>query len=456
MRKLSSLPSTGNSLKPLPPLEPQQVEGISRLTHDPVNHRRIFLAFEPGLGKTRITVEAVDKLKLSQVLVICPAIARAHWKSEFLKWSPRRDLDIVIVSYDLLSRASLPRDKFPPKFEPEVIILDECHKLKTHNSNRTRKIYGVRTNLDPTSKGIIDPRTNPFVWLLSGTPAPNNVGELWTHIHALWPQSIIGGTLHPQPLTRTQFEDRFCTISTTFFGRTITGSKDVGTLRQLMSGYFYPKRLSQCNSTLPPLIFREFVLPRDDVDLATLLQIDARLAPFANDPDPVEAIRGAGTHVAVERSLLGLLKAPLVVELAYQELGSNPRLKVVIFFQHTQVGKLIAKSLNQFHPAYIDGSVPDPTRVMEIQRFQEDPLCQVFVGQIQATGEAITLTSASEVIFAEPSWVPTQNFQAAKRLHRIGQTRPVRARFCVLENSMDQKIMSAVARKTRGLVEVMK
>ena len=67
----------------------------------------------------------------------------------------------------------------------------------------------------------------------------------------------------------------------------------------------------------------------------------------------------------------------------------------------------------------------------------------------------ITMTAAEEVVFVEQSWVPADNAQAADRVHRIGQTKPVRARFLALAGTVDQLVAEALARKTAAINEVL-
>ena len=55
------------------------------------------------------------------------------------------------------------------------------------------------------------------------------------------------------------------------------------------------------------------------------------------------------------------------------------------------------------------------------------------------------------MLFAESSWVPADLIQAAKRAHRIGQTRPVLASTISLAGSIDEMVDAIVARKTTEL-----
>ena len=57
----------------------------------------------------------------------------------------------------------------------DVLILDEGHVLKNPEAKKTRFVYGHKLD----GKGaLVGNAANVF--LLTGTPMPNNAGELWT------------------------------------------------------------------------------------------------------------------------------------------------------------------------------------------------------------------------------------------------------------------------------------
>jgi SNF2 family DNA or RNA helicase len=83
---------------------------------------------------------------------------------------------------------------------------------------------------------------------------------------------------------------------------------------------------------------------------------------------------------------------------------------------------------------------------------------KIFVGQIQAGGTGITLVSptakCSDVIFAESSFSPSDNYQAACRVHRIGQNDGVLVRHASAAGTLDDRIQEILARKSRDIKEI--
>jgi hypothetical protein len=79
---------------------------------------------------------------------------------------------------------------------------------------------------------------------------------------------------------------------------------------------------------------------------------------------------------------------------------------------------------------------------------------RVFLGQITACGEALNITAANQVLFAEASWSPADNYQAACRAHRIGMGDKLVVRFLSVPKTMDRLIQRALARKTQELSDL--
>jgi len=87
---------------------------------------------------------------------------------------------------------------------------------------------------------------------------------------------------------------------------------------------------------------------------------------------------------------------------------------------------------------YLTGSVPMAERQVMIDKFQTDPNCKVFIGQMQSGGMGITLTAASSEIFYDKAFIsPSTVVQAEDRLHRISQEKPVVIITLVAEGTVD-------------------
>jgi SNF2 family DNA or RNA helicase len=72
----------------------------------------------------------------------------------------------------------------------------------------------------------------------------------------------------------------------------------------------------------------------------------------------------------------------------------------------------------------------------------------VLVGSLETISEGLTLTAADLVIYVEHSWKPSRNEQALRRIHRLGQTRPVTALDYVTPGTVDEGKRELLATKT--------
>ena len=110
---------------------------------------------------------------------------------------------------------------------------------------------------------------------------------------------------------------------------------------------------------------------------------------------------------------------------------------------------ILRQALDKFGLVFIDGSTSESDRTEAVELFQADRSVRVFLGQQTAGGIGITLTSAYTVVLVEPSWVPDDNIQAIKRLHRIGQDQHVMARLFTVAGTLDDSIMRTNTRKKK-------
>lgn len=430
-------------------LYPHQTEGVEFLERTP----RAGLFWAPGCGKTATTVRAAERIGASKVLVICPAVVRLVWRDEWKRWAekpkfwnvtlPGKTLpvinpgSVVVVSYD---RISLSSDlvELLSKQQWDAIILDEAHYLKNPGAKRTKAIYGKLV------------RAAHRVWILTGTPAPNHAGELWTHLRALWPDRIRTQPGGP-PMSLLEFENRYCTVRELPLGsrrvRQITGTNmtRVDEVKGFLAGVTDRKRLKDVMQNMPPLTFTTTAL---ECDLSASVDIP-ELSNMADD-EVADYLAGNQAHFATVRRVLGEAKVKPAVEYLRNELDGG-REKFVIFAHHKNVIGELSKMLHEYGVVVIAGDTPDKERAEAVRKFQGDEDTRIFIGQIRACGTGLTLHAARRVFFVESSFSPNDNFQAACRCHRIGQRHAVVASHFTVDGTIDDRVGSILARKEREL-----
>ncbi|KAH6635023.1 SNF2 family N-terminal domain-containing protein [Chaetomium sp. MPI-SDFR-AT-0129] len=160
---------------------------------------------------------------------------------------------------------------------------------------------------------------------------------------------------------------------------------------------------------------------------------------------PVKATALSETPAGVElqrRPVMSSNKILALVRNICKEQRSQPGdsvAKSVIFSSWTKMLDLAQHALEEagFSVARIDGQKGLLERARAISRFGEDPGCTVMLATIGSAGEGIDLTPANCVHLLEPHWSPMAEAQAVDRVHRIGQSRPVKATRYVTRESVE-------------------
>jgi SWI/SNF-related matrix-associated actin-dependent regulator 1 of chromatin subfamily A len=421
----------------LPDLFPYQLKGAEFLA----SARNAILADEMGLGKSAQAITAAERIGAERILVICPAIARINWQREFERWHSAA-LRIVqvddgtatgnveICSYESAIRPA--RYRYLQAVTWDLVILDEAHLLRNHLTKRSRAVLG--------GDGIA--RRAKRVFALTGTPTPNHPGELWSLLRALAPDVIVR---HGKTMSYDEFLHRYCVVKEGAWGPIIVAARNIEDLRARVAPVMLRRLKKDVLNDLPPIRY----------EITTLTAAKAGKFNQKILERAAQALAGGKTVVgddalSTARREAGLEKADILAELLVDELEQNPR-KIVVFAWHTDVSLALFNAFEAagLEPAMVIGSTPARERQENVDRFQNDPSCRVFVGNIIAAGTAITLTAASELVFAELSFVPADNSQAAQRVHRIGQTEPVRVRTMALAGTADEILTRILERKIR-------
>jgi len=391
-------------------LFPYQEAGVEFLR----GRNRRYLADEMGLGKTVQALRALDDVQ--SITVVCPAAAVGNWYREHEKWGAPRQY-IQCVSYASLHKVDA---------HSEAVVLDEAHYTKNHKAKRTKKALSLAAR----AKRAV---------LLSGTPMPNHPGELFTMFKYLWPE-----LLSDHNRTYYKWLNRYCKVRPTGFGPKVYGFQRAPELKELLSRVMLRRKLADVRLDLPPLRVTahhlrvphksfEDMLKEDGGEEAMLAALDAE----KEDPS-----------VSRIRRLIGEWKAPHIAEVLANELEDNQYGKIVVLYHHRSVGDIYEGVLGKFGVVRLDGKTPATRRQPIVDEFNSDPKVRIFLGQQMAAGEALNLQAASEVALVEPAWTPDANRQAIKRVHRIGQEHPCRARVFCVEKTVDVKVMETIAEKT--------
>lgn len=418
-------------MKPPIILEPYQVEGARFMAERAASYN----ADDPGLGKSAQAITASLSRGATTARVICPASLRVNWMREFAKFGGS-GIDLDIMSYEGAVRRLKENDRRPS----DVLIVDEAHYLQSRDAQRTKAVLGAWRPLAGS------------VMFLSGTPARANPSQLYPVLAAAFPEAI--KTRTGRVLDFWGFANRYCKVENNGFGQKISGGRNLEELRQRISPYFIRRKKAEVLSSLPEIrigtvTVEPTTISRDQRKAESELenQIKSILATSG-----VEGLHSLGPHFAQLRRIIGMAKVRPTFDLLMEELVYTD--KIVVFAWHVDVLNAMADLLKKDHIGFsrVDGSTID--RQHEVDKFQSDEGCRVFLGNIMAAGTGLTLTAAQSLLMMESSWTPADNSQAIMRIHRIGQKRACLARFVALAGSIDERIAETCEEKTRTLTQL--
>ena len=437
-------------------LLPYQIEGANWLAPK----TKALLADEMGLGKTAQVITAISQTDIQDVLVVCPAIARSVWHSEKADFATR-DFKLTAYSFNTTFIPRGRKRKQAVTVNPilsrhwPLLVIDECHMLANAATQSTQAVYGYLA------------KRAQRVWCVSGTPARNHAGNLYTLLRMF-------GLIQ---MTYADFETRYLITKQTPYGTQVLGQRRVEELRAILAPYILRRRKDDVLPQLPPITFSHVMVEAGPVDMQrywpeidigmtreeTVMDeierqqaaIDAVMGIVSVCGDGANALEALQRRTTATRRYVGLQKCQAVFDTIHYELQHDAYDKIVIFCYHSDVMEdLIDRFRAHYEIVSVWGATREKDRVMAEKKFQTYKRVRVFLGNILAAGVAITLTAASECAFVECSWVPSDNAQAAMRIHRIGQTRPVRVRMFGLAGTTDEKVTRVLKRKTKDLVDL--
>lgn len=344
----------------------------------------------------------------------------------------------------------------------DLLAVDEAHWLKNLKAARSRAVLG-----DPyKKKSGLTHRAQRKVFM-TGTPIPNRPIEIWPIVSTLAPKEF--GALRPFAIRYCKGHEEYVAKGKKVFR--LDGASNLEELQEKLRSTCMIRRLKKdVLKDLPPK--RRQIIPLTPTDEAKKLiaqeqeewdkkfGADAEMVQAALDIAEQEGNKEAYESAAerlqyiqkiafVEmariRRQIALVKLPSIIEHLQGMFEQNID-KIICFAHHKEI---IQQLITQFGSAAVSiyGETKNEDRQKAVDAFQNDPKIKLFVGGIMAAGVGLTLTAASNVVFAEEDWVPGNISQAEDRAHRIGQKNSVLIQHLVLDGSLDARMIQLVVEK---------
>ena len=424
-------------------LFPHQIEGIAFL----LGRRRAILADDMGLGKTRQAIVSLRHLTpAGPRLVVCPASVKRNWAREIAVVAPDSPVLVVegsapiaptgewvIVNYDILGRHMDALQRVPWA----ALVFDEAHYLKNHTSTRSRHARQLTTTAGTAVPGLA-------VQLLTGTPLTSRPRDLFV---------LLQLAAHPLGRSFLAFAKRYCAAEKGEYGWKTGGASNIEELTVQLHGVML-RRTKDAVLALPPKL-RTWIpveVPRS-TGARAIKKVFELLAGKHARPAAARDVelrrRGQLLAFLVEaRQALAFAKTGATLDFVTGAIDQGQ--KVIVFSCFDGPIQKFAAELGAA-AVVLTGKTPTDARQHLVDRFQHEDEVRVFVANIVAGGTGLNLTAATQVVFNDLDWLPTNHWQAEDRAYRIGQTRTVNVTYFVARDTIDDFVQAVLETKA-GLV----
>lgn len=458
----------------LPPKAHQEggVDWITRV-------QRGVLADEPGLGKTRVAIDATKHME--RVLVVAPNLIldSGVWHDEIEKWGQDGDCEYTLAPYSLLNERKwtgkmrvnkdgetvpnmsalkpikVVRDEY--KGHWDAVVLDECHYVKGRHTTWTWVAEQIAKECD-------------MFMAMTGTPVPNWAHEVFTILRMMFPEEAKRGTGAFGGFWRWA-EEWFDTSPNRFSN----GNPVVGELLGCKPPCYQRDSDDPCEHyirftrenfgdrwrrslrrdclDLPPFTEQNVNIPMDAGTRRLYTSLKKDFA--ATYPDGTEILAWSQGKKNVMLDWLTI--SPWLLNRKGEPRGgkfdmlkfdlesrSRPTFVVAHYRDVVEACARVAQNTGA-RVGYVHGG-NKASAGQTIRDFRAGKI-DVLVGSIETVAEGLTLTRADMCIFVEKSFKPYRNQQALYRIHRMGQENPVTIRDYVTPNSVDLNKRKRVAVK---------
>lgn len=423
-----------------------------------ITEDELMLAMDPGVGKTRATIEILrrrfaQEKRLMRTLIFAPLIVLNNWKKEFAMYSKIAPHDILILNQPgkvrekkfidfvknveeiNLSRPRIvitnyeaaqmkPLMQLFHEWMPEILILDESHRCKNHESKRARAI----TSLSEKTR---------YRYLLTGTPILNSSMDLFQQFRILDQGKTFGNNFWSFRARWFEDENAGWSGKENYFPKYVPRPGTYDEFARMVATKSVKARKEECLD-LPPLIkVDHFVeLSTEQTKLYTAMKKD--YLAFIEDRLTKES-RAVVAQLAITKALR---LQQIVSGFAKDDKGdihhieNNPRLKaleelledlvdghkVIVWACFIENYKMIAEvcKRNKWGYAELHGDISATQKQENIEKFTKDPECRILIGNQGAGGVGINLVEASYAIYYSRGFSLEHAIQSEARNYRGG------------------------------------
>lgn len=314
----------------------------------------------------------------------------------------------------------------PTRFPYDAIVIDESSKVKQHDTNRFRALRLMA-------------RHTKYMLLLTGTPAANGMTDLWAQLFLIDFGERLGQNI-------TAFRDRWCKENYNGHGYHVQ-KHAVSIIEERISDVVFTLR-EEDYANLPPRMYNTIKLSFDEATAKKYRDFERNYVLELADEKSLTIQNGAammsklaqlsaGTVYDADRNEHDFHDVKLdALEDLVSELNGQP---LLVAYQFKSDVRRIMKRFPQAELFGKDPKTQDRWNAGEVPMLLVHPKSAAHGLNLQHGG--------CNAVWFGLTWSLEDYIQLNKRLHRSGQKRPVMIHHLVVEGTVDEDALAALAGK---------
>ncbi|MHA1138537.1 MAG: SNF2-related protein [Candidatus Thorarchaeota archaeon] len=363
-----------------------------------------------GLGKSAQSLSYIyNHSTMRPAVIVCPASVKYQWAEYCTMWIPGCNPevingtkgefsgDIIILNYDILKK-NLANLK---GIDPQILILDESHKIKNYKSQRTIAAVDLASGI-------------PHRMLLSGTQMLNRTSEMWM------PLTIVRPDIYNR-MTFTKWHKKYCDAKKTEYGWDYSGNSNTEELAEELKFIMLRRTEEEVFDELPEMI--RTTVPVSITNRKTYNTAHKNHLQWIADQKGLKAAEKASraehlSRIAVLKRLAAEGKLESAISWMRDYLENED--KIVVFAHHKSIISKLEETFGD-ECMVIDGDTPQKDRIPITNRFESDPKIKILIGNMKAASEGLNLGISKTVVHLEFDWSPKTHEQCEGRIKGLRQ-----------------------------------
>jgi SWI/SNF-related matrix-associated actin-dependent regulator 1 of chromatin subfamily A len=432
-----------------------------------------FLGDDMGLGKTLSVLSYYAslraRLQFDLLLVVCPNSLARNWAREARMWFS--ELDVSVLAGDKAEKTWALRMVTQGVAKPDILVVNyEGVRLEYVTPELEKLVSSKRTLLcldesqrvkNPTAKTFkalsqIAPGCDRRV-LLSGTPTPKDVSDLWAQMRILDGGDRFGRSYYKWLSRVAELGTEYSQYAVKKF-HDAEVSESIHRVREIML-----RRRKEKVVNLPPKTFsiREIELSGSQLERYNEIRegLMLRMRSLSGEQfvreitnileEYLRAVQVSSNPRLIDPEWKGEPAKFLELDEIVQEIVHEQGQKVVVWTNYLGNVSELCERYKAYGTAPFSGEVSAAEREKTVRAFQESAEPRILVAVPAAGGVGITLTAAQTAVYIDKTWNAEHWMQSVDRIHRIGQKGTVNV-ISLLGCKVDEIIHWNLRRKEQG------